>query len=182
MHATTHRYRAWAILVACGVVATIAACDVGDPTDAARPAQPTSHAARVALLEWQAEGALPEADVNGDGIVDIADLVTVAANYGLTVDPGLADSRVLTTANVRFEVGAAEWALAWTVEIHNPTIRTLTGHLLVVFADADGVTIGADVALDVIVEPGQDRAIEGSQAIPADDAPDAVLMSARFVT
>lgn len=37
------------------------------------------------LLQLQAKGAIPEADVNHDGFVDIADLVLVARNFGLEV-------------------------------------------------------------------------------------------------
>jgi len=37
------------------------------------------------LLQLQAKGAIPEADVNRDGVVDISDLVLVARNFGLEV-------------------------------------------------------------------------------------------------
>lgn len=40
---------------------------------------------RTFLLQLQTNGAIPEADVNRDGIVDIADLVLVAKNFGLEV-------------------------------------------------------------------------------------------------
>jgi len=40
---------------------------------------------RAFLIELQAKGAIPEADVNRDGVVDISDLVIVARNFGLEV-------------------------------------------------------------------------------------------------
>lgn len=66
-------------------------CDLGSPDDSATTAlndvdflsidDPTA-----SLIAWEAQGAIAKADVNGDGIVNIIDLVVVAQNFGHTVD------------------------------------------------------------------------------------------------
>lgn len=66
-------------------------CDLGAPADTSTAsladvdftsiADPT-----VALATWEAQGAIARADVNGDGVVNIIDLVTVAQNFGQVVE------------------------------------------------------------------------------------------------
>lgn len=75
-----------------------AACDFGEPpepgTQSGTPDFRNVENPKTFLLELQAQGAIPAADVNADGFVDIADLVIVAQNFGQEVDvpqpmPGL---------------------------------------------------------------------------------------------
>jgi hypothetical protein len=66
-------------------------CDVGAPADANAATlsdvdfqditDPTA-----TLVTWEAEGAIARADANNDGFVNIIDLVTVAQNFGQTVE------------------------------------------------------------------------------------------------
>ena len=68
--------------------AALVGCDYGDPAmietaDIAAVGDPGTM-----LIRWQTEGAIPEADVNGDGTVDITDLVIVSQNFGKDVDAG----------------------------------------------------------------------------------------------
>jgi hypothetical protein len=72
-------------------------CDTGAKPSATMEAEPSDvtltaddfmkNAAHpeIFLLQLQAKGAIPEADVNHDGVVDISDLVIVAKNFGLEV-------------------------------------------------------------------------------------------------
>ena len=73
------------VILMFGCILVALGCDVGDPVDP-EPAGFTATESPAALLSaWVAQGAIPEADVNGDGIVNIIDLVIVAQNFGLTV-------------------------------------------------------------------------------------------------
>ncbi|MBT3271255.1 hypothetical protein HN371_29225 [Candidatus Poribacteria bacterium] len=67
-------------------VVVIAGCDYGDPMGL--DADANSQDVAMLLTRWQAEGAIPEADVNGDGTVDIVDLVIVSQNFGKDVAVG----------------------------------------------------------------------------------------------
>jgi hypothetical protein len=70
-----------------GVLATLfvlgaLGCDYGDPTMTEARHLVAIEDPGVLLIRWQAEGAIPEADVNGDGTVDITDLIIVSQNFG----------------------------------------------------------------------------------------------------
>ena len=72
-------WRSFALLV------TIAALGCGDYGDAVTPDTVDPYAVErpdILLLEWEAQGAIPAADVNRDGTVDILDLIIVAQNFG----------------------------------------------------------------------------------------------------
>ena len=67
-----------------GLLVVIAAlgCDVGDPVSPGTVDPYAVERPDILLLEWEAQGAIPAADVNRDGTVDILDLIIVAQNYG----------------------------------------------------------------------------------------------------
>ncbi|MAF11835.1 hypothetical protein CMK11_15415 [Candidatus Poribacteria bacterium] len=69
-------------------IAAAVGCDYGNPAALGilDPAATDDIGAR--LIRWQAKGAIPEADVNGDGTVDITDLVIVSQNFGRDVAVG----------------------------------------------------------------------------------------------
>ena len=136
-------FSVWSCLLAIG-------CDLGGPTDVddagvgpsgSTDASLNATAVEALLLTWQIEGAIPAADVNGDGFVDIVDLVTVATSFGRSVDPDVADARALTTMQMTLNVSDAGWEFAWTVAIHNPTVRALSGDLVVVLSDETGAPL-----------------------------------------
>ena len=60
--------------VGCGDFGDPVTPDTVNPYDVERP--------DILLLEWEARGAIPAADVNRDGSVDILDLIIVAQNFG----------------------------------------------------------------------------------------------------
>ncbi|MBT3270743.1 hypothetical protein HN371_26615 [Candidatus Poribacteria bacterium] len=71
------------LLLALPLVLATLGC--GDYGDAVTPDTVDPYAVErpdILLLEWQAQGAIPAADVNRDGTVDILDLIIVAQNYG----------------------------------------------------------------------------------------------------
>jgi hypothetical protein len=68
------------------VTCLMVGCDYGDPAIVGSPGANAD--AQTLLIRWQVEGAIPAADVNGDGTVDIVDLVIVSQNFGKDVAVG----------------------------------------------------------------------------------------------
>jgi hypothetical protein len=65
------------IAVGCG--------DYGDPISPTTVDPYSIERPDILLLEWEAQGAIPAADVNRDGTVDILDLILVAQSFGQDV-------------------------------------------------------------------------------------------------
>jgi hypothetical protein len=70
------------------VIAAAVGCDHGDPATSGILDPGVTEDLGARLIRWQAEGAIPEADVNGDGTVDITDLVIVSQHFGRDVPGG----------------------------------------------------------------------------------------------
>jgi hypothetical protein len=75
-------------LVVLGALGALGALGCGDYGDPVSPQTVDPYAIEhpdILLLEWEAQGAIPAADVNHDGTVDIRDLVLVAQSFGQDV-------------------------------------------------------------------------------------------------
>ncbi len=113
-------------------------CDVGDPVLPDTVGLSPVDRADILLLEWQAQGAIPAADVNGDGTVDIADLVVVSQNFGLDVPVGALT--ILPDIAWREEHGKAHGR----VEVINNGDGPVTGMRLRYLVRVDGLLVDID--------------------------------------
>ncbi|MCP5059580.1 MAG: hypothetical protein GY937_22985 [bacterium] len=77
------------IVAAMGLALMLVACGRGDPITTETTWGDEREAAPYALARLQARGLISDADVNGDGVVDIADLVIVSQNFGMLVPYGV---------------------------------------------------------------------------------------------
>ena len=167
------------------------ACDMGEPLesqdilpgdefDVADVGNP-----RALLLEWEAQGAIPSADVNGDGVVNIADLVIVAQNFGMTVDDAQlppvsvldADGRLVS----REEDFLGMWAASWEVTLRNNELERHSLALWVSLLDAEGFAL-AETVLPTVHIGGHETLELSALAGVAAEAGDEIAGASARVT
>jgi hypothetical protein len=103
------------LFLLCVALAAVGCGDYGDPVtpdtvnpyDVERP--------DILLLEWEAQGAIPAADVNHDGKVAILDLIIVAQNFGQDITVEKPPVRVDAWEVKQDEGWKAKWSYKLTL-------------------------------------------------------------------
>ncbi|MBT3270012.1 hypothetical protein HN371_22890 [Candidatus Poribacteria bacterium] len=117
--------------------------------------------ARPQLAALVAQGAIAEADVNRDGIVDIRDLILVAQSFGQIVEIPPAAVDIVDVQLRVTEKNDTWWRQAWRVTLRNNSPDTVSVDLGVEFQDADGFIVDADTEYGLSLESGAAETFTG---------------------
>ncbi|MEO2003304.1 MAG: hypothetical protein ABGY41_04335 [Candidatus Poribacteria bacterium] len=137
-------------------------CDFGGP-DLVEPTVALDMTAPVVpqLAALVAQGAIPEADVNRDGLVDIRDLILVAQSFGQQVDAPASPVDVLDAQLRTTEKNTVFWREAWRVALRNNTADTVSVDLVVQLQDADGFVVDDDTEYGLVLSAGEETTFAG---------------------
>lgn len=113
------------------------------------------------LAALVAQGAIPETDVNRDGIVDIRDLILVAQAFGQPIDAPESPVDVLDAQLRTTEKNDFWWREAWRVGLRNNTPAPVSVDLTVQFQDADGFVVDDDTEYGLVLSAGETRTFAG---------------------
>ena len=157
-------------------------CDYGDPVDVPPGAVALDGGQPVApqLARLVAHGAIPEADVNRDGVVDIRDLIIVAQSFGQPLDLPANPVDVLDVQLRVTQQNDLWWREAWRATLRNNTLDTVAVDVDVELQDADGFIVDTDFKFNIPRGPGAIDTVTGSALSDADWA-DAIVQAVASV-
>jgi hypothetical protein len=153
------------------IAASIPGCDYGDPVIS----MPPSAGIDVDAVENPAlylaalvnQGAILRADVNGDGVVDIVDLVIVAQSFG-EVSTDVTSLVTVLDESVRWIPGrgpdddpnAQAWEFSYLLTLRNETRETRSARVVWRWFDAAGFLID-EVPVNIALGGGEERTASG---------------------
>ena len=164
------------LLTGCGEhdpVASVPTVESPDATDFESVQNPQTF-----LLRLQAQGAIPAADVNRDGIVDITDLVLVAQNFGQKVEVVPPEVEVVSVDAKLREQGDTYWTYSWKATLRNNTDVAVTVFFDVQFLDKDGFLVERVLTFDTMV-PREEKTWTDTRLIKTQLAKDVDHWDAR---
>jgi len=152
----------WQLSLIMFLLLSAVGCDFGGP-DLVEPTVALDMTAPVVpqLAALVAQGAIPEADVNRDGLVDIRDLILVAQSFGQPVDAPASPVDVLDVQLRTTEKNTVWWREAWRVALRNNTADTVSVDLVVQFRDADGFVVDDDPEYGLVLSAGEETTFAG---------------------
>jgi len=152
----------WQLSLIMFLLLSAVGCDFGGP-DLVEPTVALDMTAPVVpqLAALVAQGAIPEADVNRDGLVDIRDLILVAQSFGQPVDAPASPVDVLDVQLRTTEKNTVWWREAWRVALRNNTADTVSVDLVVQFQDADGFVVDDDTEYGLVLSAGEETTFAG---------------------
>ena len=155
--------------------AATSACDIGDPVVEAPTGSETSiHGAdnpRVYLSALVSQGVILRADVNGDGVVDIADLVIVAQSFG-DVPNTLTSVVTIVDEGIRWvpgrgpddDITVQSWEFSYQITLVNATRETRSARVVWKWYDASGFLID-EVFVNVLLQGGEERTVTDIETV-----------------
>jgi hypothetical protein len=150
-------------------------CDMGDPAvgEAAGEAADIPGADNPALYlsALVSEGAILRADVNGDGVIDIADLVIVAQSFGdvstdvrslvLIADEG---TRWVPGRGPDDDITVQSWEFSYQITLINQTRETRSARIVWKWFDAAGFLVD-EVFVNVLLQGGEERTVTDIETV-----------------
>ena len=172
--------RRWAsgAFLAVGVVvlgAGVSGCDVGDPVASTSEGRGIDVAAvgnpGLFLASLVAEGAILRADVNGDGVVDIVDLVIVAQSFG-EVSTEVSSLVTILDEGVRWVPGkgpdddpsAQAWQFSYQITLRNETREARSARVVWSWFDAEGFLVH-EVPVNVLLLGGEELSVTDIETV-----------------
>ncbi|MBT3267714.1 hypothetical protein HN371_11195 [Candidatus Poribacteria bacterium] len=177
LNSTLRRFARRLLVVAAAVAlgAGLAGCDVGDPVAEARAREGIDVAAvdnpALFLAALVDEGAILRADVNGDGVVDIVDLVIVAQSFG-DVSTDVASLVTILDEAVRWVPGrgpdddptAQAWEFSYQITLRNETRETRSARVVWSWFDASGFLVD-EVPVNILLQGGQELTVTDIETV-----------------
>ncbi len=159
------RWAVPALLLAVG----LPGCDYGEPVISMPPVKSidveTVDNPALYLAALVDGGAILRADVNGDGVVDIVDLVIVAQSFG-EVSTDVSSLVTILDEGARWVPGrgpddepdAQTWEFSYQITLRNETRETRSARIVWKWYDANGFLID-DVPVNILLQGGQELAV-----------------------
>ena len=167
--------RAAALAGALALGAAAPACDIGDPASSA-PADgladiPGADNPTLYLSALVDDGAILRADVNGDGVVDIADLVIVAQSFG-DVSTEVRSLVTISDEATRWvpgrgpddDITVQSWEYSYQITLVNQTRETRSARGVWKWYDASGFLID-EVFVNVLLQGGEERSVSDIETV-----------------
>ncbi len=156
-------------------VAVHAGCDMGAPMAEEATRLPdrvtleTGDSPAALLSAWEAQGAIPRADVNGDGVVNIVDLTIVARNFGLTVEVPEPPISVVSLLMKEMFPELPGWGLyTYQLTLRNEASVPMRAVYNFRFYDSEGFYLGESIVI-ALLDAGETQTLRELLSVPRGD-------------